>query len=615
MPKPSRKLPFISISIYASVVFVLLYLAIFTQGFSMDFRDVRISGRYAPFPLLGSRTVRELTLSYNGLEFSFSRAVPLACQTPGAGIRTFPLNSVETYSDGVDILFEGGFTAHLKAAPGSEDAYTLAFDALPESSGTAVLAVPFKLRAVAKKSDDAPILAWTLKGKSFILSLSAASRFDSDSGKLLLSFESGKSGRDVRFSSTEASLADPYASWLSIESPQSDQVFRQRLEAFADAAYAGWSKSRVSSDGTLWRNSEGIFKFSEELGQALIAESIKQGAYQKHRSQYQQALAYSIAQSAGSAITLSSSPYTGNLKDFLHRLQAREAKDVETIRARLAANDMTIFDLPGLVPFLLDHGPFSLAQDVLSLLEEPDRAGWDASCILGMLEACLDCFDYVDSSDAIALRASVIIEKRILPLIRKTNKGIFLVEKRGSPVDVRESLHASFLLDRAAVALKLPVLDSIARGLLSAALGLQKDMAFLPAFITLSENEVAGTQGLIPPESIYRFVMTDGYLPREIPLYATLGPGTWIWTAARLEAAEGRPESLAISLRFPAGLPHYLIIHGIKPISQLSLHGAAWRPDADYTRYSDGWTYDAEEKTLYAKLTNRQEIEQILITY
>ncbi len=615
MPKPSRKLPVISTSIYVSVVLVLLYLAVFAQGFSMNFKDVRISGRYAPFPLLGSRTVLELTLSYNGLEFSFSRAVPLAYQTPGAGIRKLSLDSLKTYSDGVDILFEGGFAVHLKTAPGSKNAYTLAFDALPESSGAAILAIPFKLRAAAKKSADAPILAWSLKENSFILSLSAASRFDLDSGKLLLSFESGKPGRDIRFGSTEPSLADPYASWLSIESPQSDQVYRQRLEAFADAAYAGWSKSRVSPDGTLWRNSEGVFQFSEELGQALIAESMRRGAYQKYRSLYQQALANRLAQGAGSSLTLSSSPYIGSLKDFLRRQQARETKDVETIRTRLAAGDTTIFDFPGLIPYLLDHGPFSLAQEVLSLLEEPDRAGWDASCILGMLEACLDCFDYVDSSGAIASRASVLIEKKILPLIRKTNKGIFLVEKKGNPAEVKESLHASFLLGRAAVALRLPVLDSIARGLLSSALGLQKDMAFLPAFITLSEDEVIDTQGSLPPESIYRFAMTDGYLPRETPLYGMLGPGTWIWTAARLAAVEGRPESLAVSLQFPVGIPHFLIIHGIKPISQLSLHGAAWRQDADYARYSDGWTYDAGEKTLYMKLTNRQETEHILFSY
>lgn len=602
MPGPSRRLPFLSIILYSSFVLILVYLAVFAQGFSLSFLDVRLSGRYKPIPLFGTRKIRELTLSYNGLEIYFSRADTLAFEIPGEGIKTHAVESLSTYSDGADILFEGGIAIRLRSASGSKGAYTLAVDDANGRSGSTV-AVPFRVRAEIKKSDAAPILSWSLKEKSYILSLPVASRVDSGAGRLLLAAGSG----GIRFGSTEPSLDDPYASWLSIESPLSDRVYQERVSAFADGAFAAWTKSLGSADSAV--------VFREQLGQALIAESIARGSYMRHRSAYQQVLGRRLQHDAGPSLKLTSSPYIGNLAEYVRRLQNGEAGDIDAIRTRLASSDMAIFDFPGIVPFLLDHGPFSLVQEVLALLEDSDRPVPEVSSVLGMLEACLDCLQYLDASAPLSSRASAIIERRILPSISKTDRGILLVEKKGSPVDVRDNLNAAYLLNRAVGPLKLPVLDSIARGLLSASLGLQGDGAALPAFVTLSGNSVTATRGSLPPETVYDLVMTDRYLPEEVPLYRTLGPGTWIWTAARLEAAEGKPESLTLTLSFPAGLPHYLVLQGIKSIGQITLHGTDWRPDKGYSQYSDGWTYDAEGKTLFLKVTNKQEKEQIVISY
>ena len=52
-----------------------------------------------------------------------------------------------------------------------------------------------------------------------------------------------------------------------------------------------------------------------------------------------------------------------------------------------------------------------------------------------------------------------------------------------------------------------------------------------------------------------------------------------------------------------------------RSITQIILHGTAWRPAATYAQYSDGWAYDAAEQLLYVKLTGRSDTEAILVTF
>ena len=54
---------------------------------------------------------------------------------------------------------------------------------------------------------------------------------------------------------------------------------------------------------------------------------------------------------------------------------------------------------------------------------------------------------------------------------------------------------------------------------------------------------------------------------------------------------------------------------GVRSIAQLTLHGTAWRPAADYAQYSDGWTWDTAEQLLFVKLTGEADTEEIVITY
>jgi hypothetical protein len=66
---------------------------------------------------------------------------------------------------------------------------------------------------------------------------------------------------------------------------------------------------------------------------------------------------------------------------------------------------------------------------------------------------------------------------------------------------------------------------------------------------------------------------------------------------------------------YPSGVPHYLVFRGLRPFSLIRLHGIPWHSDTSYAKYSDGWDYDAGNRTLFMKITGRQDKEEVDFTF
>ena len=66
---------------------------------------------------------------------------------------------------------------------------------------------------------------------------------------------------------------------------------------------------------------------------------------------------------------------------------------------------------------------------------------------------------------------------------------------------------------------------------------------------------------------------------------------------------------------YPVGVPHYLVFRGVRPFSQIRLHGIPWHSDPSYAAYSDGWSYDDATRTLTMKITGRKDTEEVDFTF
>jgi hypothetical protein len=105
---------------------------------------------------------------------------------------------------------------------------------------------------------------------------------------------------------------------------------------------------------------------------------------------------------------------------------------------------------------------------------------------------------------------------------------------------------------------------------------------------------------------------TDVY-PRAVNVGA---PAIWAWTASNEVSAVQQNDILNISVGFPAGESHYMIIRGIQPFVRLQLYNIDYRSDPQFERFdSSGWRYIPQEQTLLVKMRHRVNVENIRIIF
>ncbi len=587
----------------------------FGRGYSVSVGDIRLSGRYVPLPLFGSQKIRDLTLSYRGLELRLSRSLPLSVRSGGQESELF-LDSVRPSSAGAEILFEGGARLRLAREASSRAGYSLVADFPSASLAAFSLLIPFTVQGHLQQNAGSSAYWWTQGGRKYLLELPAGSRVDPAAGTVLLSARAGSDTQSVQLAAADAAAESPSSPrWPRVEvALPSTADLQAAIARFSDAAYAGWSQKRLSPDGRAWLSADGQYRFVEKVGPALISESIPRDSYPRSRALFSDALEARMKADPEAALSLSASAFTGNTREYARRLDERVPVEVERVRGLLAAKDPSLFT-PGVVVFLADHAPPSLLADVRSFLLAKEAAGVDTSSALGMLEACLDYDALGASAGPERKKCGQLVEGALMPLVRRTASGVFLANKaKGSRVILSESLGCGILFIRAGALLQKPPVAATGRGLVMSALDQLQQTGFLPSELEISPQGVTRRMGGAAPEDVYPFV-AGRLFPRETPLSRSIGPGAWIYTAADLSVEVASSSGFTLALGFPVGLPHYLLIRGVNAFSQLHLHGILWRQDPTYFQYTDGYFYDAPSRTLYMKITPRVPREEIAVTY
>ena len=595
----------LTVLVYLCVVLLLLSLAAFARSFSTQTAGARLSGRYSPFPLFRSQRLEELTLSWNGFALRFSR-------------RSAPrLERVDVRTGEASILFEGDTRLTVSELPASQGSLLVTLVAPPGGEKNRMLSARYTVAGIARLGEGASGLAWERDGKSFSIALPSGARIDAARRIVELPVQGAAGSLRIVFS--EAKAASPAASSPSPLPDESALASPEELKAaiarFLDSAYKGWSESRLFAGDGLWRMPDGTRGFAEGIGTGLLAESLARGSYADRLALWSDALERHLRLDQAAAIDYETSPYTGAVREYLRRRLERERTEIARIRDRLARSDAGLLSLPGIVPFVLDSADRAMAQQLFAFMVGVNLSGLDASSSVGLLESLLDYAGEAGESEICLSRCREVIEKNILPAARKTDTGIFFSQGSGGRIDVRESLRCGSLLVRAGSLLDTPRFAAAGRGLVVSALGLAGDAGSLPATLLISSARISSQEGALGAESVYRYLPVDRRIPREIPLFRQIGPGSWIWTAAEVSAAEGSPQETRLVLSFPAGQPHHFILRGIRPFAELRLHGIPWHADPSYARYSDGWAYDAAARTLLMKLTGRKDSEEIIIRY
>jgi hypothetical protein len=587
-------------AVYAGALLLLLCLAALAGSFTQVVGGARISGRFSPFPLFNKSLLEELTVSWNGLDLRFSRAAP-------AGLLRF-----ESAGNAADIV-EGDARLRLSSPGDLGSALTISQVAGASTPTAEVLTIAFRVSGIVRKDSAAGRLSWQAGERSFELSVPQDARIDYDARSIIVHVGAALPVlRLVALAPVSGQEAPPLAAQLPDEKslPTQEQLTAS-LARFSDLAYSGWTFLRYSANDGTWRMADGRQGFAEEIGIGLLAESLARGTFADVVQMWSAAVKQRLALSPAPVLSFSTCVYTGRVRDFARHQQDRDSTEIGRLEALAARGDASLAEQPGVLLFLLDRGGPIQAKAVLSTLRGLDVARLSLPEVLTALKSFEDYAQLVGDDPTVLPAARDLIEQRLLPSLTAANDGSVFLRSQGGGVDVNQSIRCGVLFLRSGSLLQSSRLSALGRGLIVSSLSLSAGSGFLPATLSLASGRIASRDGALAPESVYPVLPTGRHIPREIPLYRLMGQGCWVWTAADLVSADQSDNGARLIFSYPPGVPHHLVFRGLRPFSQIRLHGIPWHADPSYARYSDGWTYDEQTRTLFMKITGRQDQEEV----
>jgi hypothetical protein len=198
--------------------------------------------------------------------------------------------------------------------------------------------------------------------------------------------------------------------------------------------------------------------------------------------------------------------------------------------------------------------------------------------------------------------------------IRRTPDGEGVFFFFNSQADTEYNLRLGIALDLYGEQADRPGWAVLGRSVVLSVLAL--DDSAVPARLSLSGGgEITATPGEpLSAARICRLLFPNSY-PRAVGIGAGVN-GIWSWTAATALEVSQENNVLDISVSFPAGETHYMMIRGLKPFTKIQLYNIDYRTDPQFERYdSSGLSYSQEDQTLLLKMKHRDTVEHIRIFY
>ena len=108
-------------------------------------------------------------------------------------------------------------------------------------------------------------------------------------------------------------------------------------------------------------------------------------------------------------------------------------------------------------------------------------------------------------------------------------------------------------------------------------------------------------------------VRNNSYYPHCQIIHTDDTNTIWAWTCARnIAYSESTAGIINLSIDFPAGSTHYLIINGIQPFSRIQIYDMDFRTDYRFESYnSSGYIYQSNTTSLLLKSRHKARIENI----
>jgi hypothetical protein len=406
---------------------------------------------------------------------------------------------------------------------------------------------------------------------------------------------------------------DPVASYGTVPGDEALDPSQFILSAARDRRQYDEALNRWRDQSfTLWR----VFvedNPDEETVLACLAESASRDAYQAEVA----AVSSDFLESARRSFM--SSAYLGRMDLGLRSNLVYERENLSRLSRLITERSADCLQDSHVIEFLAVRSYDNLIDNVEAIVSSLDSADLEADLIPGILEGYMDWQLFRPNTgnpfERLASQACFSLSEQIVPLQR----GERILMFAGEQADLEFNSRLGAALTAYGEYTGEEIWAGIGRSLVLSVLAFADGTGTAPLTLSLAADGgiEADPGATLSSARIYRLLRLGDYSARAVSLQAATN-GIWTWTAASAVNASFNQEIglLDISVSFPRGQTHYMLIHGIRPFSQLRLYDIPYRTDPRFESYdSSGWTYSPSEQTLMVKMKHQIPVERIQIYY
>ncbi|MBN2510077.1 MAG: hypothetical protein JXB03_07365 [Spirochaetales bacterium] len=583
---PSRY--FFVIVLYLLLIGTLLYLQF---GSSIPFHD-----SYKSLEIQGKKRagataagLSEIRVEYGMFSVAFNDAKPLVFHyenSARAEQKSFQVSGYAKFPDRLEIRFNSGVILYFEEQEGNISLGLETEEVIP-----AVMEIPFYLRHPEELivSEGFPVIQHPSKSskEGYFVRLSSGSVIDQGAGCLRIKPPTDRNLLTIENSEAESIITY----WFSTQPVSvSASEFTRKLRDYFQKSFYGWKTGRYNADTGTWRANSGTV-FTEDLINAYGAQSfiLNDGETFLNRIIPQA--------SQRPELTYLSNPFLGDIVTTGSSLvnDAQEARDLA--RTGLIQNTGDAF----LLMRFADLYSKTRMEQLASTLESKINSQEDPSIAALYIYVYFQLFG--TENPAVFKK----IEDLILPCLTPHKNG-YVLESLDGVSDTFIGILAGSVLSAQT---RQPLYSTIGKSIILTYLSMADTTGRIPRELVRGVHGwTIGTEFMLP-EEVYPVLAPKTYYPKTVKLDAEM----WAWTNAENVSSVARGSQIHIQTEFPVNGVHHISIANVEPFSGIKLYGIPWKSDPQFQRYSSGWVYDLDTKTLFLKIRQRKPVETIVIDY
>jgi len=587
------------------VIFMLLVIMQFSRGgnFSRKIGDILISGRYSSETDAASE--RQLldggaSVSFGGLEFRLTSKNKNTdgiefCLIDSQGGRQQILPEYITFTENgaVFILPGGAELSFTSQNSGEKQDDTPEFRISGEFPDTvSAVEIPFRTQrsSVIHDNDKNNTLIILYNGNRYQFN---RPQHGLESGQLVLSAAASTISYRTVTAKKEFNPAD-----FIIPQAESAQTFSDAVSRWVSRNFALWGQMGPEAD--------------ENTVLAWCSEAIRQGTYRSAVSVIPVSFSSNPQRSWESAV-YQFDRKIGVWETAARAMYAFERDKINRITRLLAEKGINLFTESHLIEYLAIRGSGQLIDNLLSFAQEIDPSAITLETGPGILESCMDMNLWRPQAANPFEPFAEQIYRLAADDLHKSGDQVFIFT--ADKADTEFNLRLGIAIYKWAEKSGNSGWAGLGRSLVLSVLSLSDNNGTLPASLTIDKTgEIISPGARISAAKMYRLLNNNEYLPHAT---ATGVNGIWAWTAASLVSIAQDDRQMDISIKFPVGDTHYVMLNNVKPFPLLQIYDTNWRRAFDFESYynSSGWYYFEREQILVLKINHRSNVEHVRIYF